>query len=332
MTRSKLLLLPIACLYWLPGASFAQASASLPTPESYEQLIAGMETRQASGVELSEAYAGLGHALQAQERHEEAVAAFDMALQALRENGGLYQLEQLPVVQARVDSSQAIASWQEVEAGRQLAHLIALRNPGASSQLRYQTLRELGLWKLRVAEEELLPNSLYGVRDAASLYRHELEQPGARSSYDPLSLANLYLDLAALEFLQAKEKLALPLSEYTTGGSRTTTEMYCQVIYGADGRPREVCRSVQVPNLDYFMGLSDRKYDQIRDHLDAMKESVLEAYDVLLGEVGTPNRSEALVLLAEVHRLTDAFNGFVAENSRKSESRIAAPTGSIIRH
>jgi hypothetical protein len=86
-----------------------------------------------------------------------------------------------------------------------------------------------------------------------------------------------------------------------------------------------------VPNLDYFMGLSDRKYGQIRDHLDAMKESVLEAYDVLLAEVGTPNRDEALILLAEVHRLTDAFNGFVAENSRKTESRIAAPTGSIIR-
>lgn len=206
------------------------------------------------------------------------------------------------------------------------------QTPGESYYSLGTSLRELGLWKLRVAEEGLLPNSLNGVRDAAALYRRELDQPDIRAAYDTISVYNLYLDLAALEFLQAKEKLALPLSEYSTGVSRTTTQMYCQTIYGPDGRVREVCRSVQVPNLEYFMGLSDRKYDQIRDHLDAMKESVLQAYEVLLGEVGTANRTEALALLAEVHRLTDAFNGFVAENSRKSESRIAASTGSIIRH
>jgi hypothetical protein len=33
-----------------------------------------------------------------------------------------------------------------------------------------------------------------------------------------------------------------------------------------------------------------------------------------------------------VHRLTDAFNDFVAENSRREAgSRIATPTGSLIR-
>jgi tetratricopeptide (TPR) repeat protein len=330
MTRSTIFPLSVACLLWLPCPGFAQA-ASASAPESYTQLIAQLEARGADGTELGEAYTGLGNALQILGRHVDAAAAFDRALQALRENNGLYELEQLPVVQARLDSSLALASWQEVEAGKQLAHLIALRNPGTSTEVRYQTLRELGLWKLRAAEEELLPNSLEGVRDAAMLYRHELERPGVRASYGSLSLANLYLDLAALEFLLAREKLALPITEYTTGGTRRTTEVLCQTVHTPDGRTREVCRSLEVPNLEYFMGLSDRKYDQIRDHLDAMKASVLEAYDVLLAEVATPNRDEALSLLAEVHRLTDAFNGFVAENSRKSESRIAAPTGSIIR-
>lgn len=322
MTRTKV------CLLSLTGLLCVQTSAHAA---SNEQQIAELQARHASGVELSQAYYGFGTALQEQDRHEDAVKAFDDALQALRENTGLYALEQLPVLQARLDSNEALSSWEDMDAGKQLAFQIAIRNPEAGIARRYQTLRELGLWKLRAAQEKLVPNSLEGVRDAAALYRHELEQPELRAAYDTMSLSNLYLDLAAFEFLQAKEKLALPLSEYTTGGSRTTTEMYCQTIYGPDGRPRDVCRSVQVPNLEYFMGLSDRKYDQIRDHLDAMKESVLQAYDVLLGEVTTPNQGEALLLLAEVHRLTDAFNGFVAENSRKSESRIAAPTGSIIR-
>lgn len=330
MTRSKISLLPVAGLFWLSCLhGFTQ-------PVPYEQQIAELEVRQQTfGVdaELGEAYYGLGISLQTLERHEEAVAAFDKALQALRENKGLYELEQLPVLQARLDSSEALASWQEVDAGRQLAHLITLKNPAASAEQRYQTLRELGLWKLRAAEDDLLPNSLGDAKAAAALYQHELERPGVRAFYQgrDLSLANLYLDMAALEFLQARKMMALPLSAYVVGGQRTVTETQCQTLQTPDGRGRQVCRSIQVPNLDYFMSLSDRKYRETRRHLDAMKAAVLDAHAVLLGEVETQNRADALALLSDVHRLTDAFNDFVAENSRRTGTRIAPPTGSILR-
>lgn len=84
------------------------------------------------------------------------------------------------------------------------------------------------------------------------------------------------------------------------------------------------------PNLDYFMFLSDRKYGDARRHLDAMKAAVLEAYTLLPGEVATQDRDDVVAPLSEVHRLTGAFNDFVAQNSRRSESRIAAPTGTRI--
>jgi tetratricopeptide (TPR) repeat protein len=361
MSRSKVCLLPVAGLLWLgclQGAAHAAAPEGdpdttlsipqsadiagelphtevLPAVTSYLQLIAELETRQNTpgvDVELSEAYYGLGNSLQSLERHEEAVAAFDMALQLLRKNKGLYELEQLPVLQARLDSSQALASWQEVDAGRHLAHLITLKNRGASIERRYQTLRELGLWKLRAVDEELLPNSLEGAREAAALYRQELELPGVRASYQGkgLFVGNLYLDLAAIEFMQAKKMLALPLSSYVEGGQRTITQMYCETIPTPDGRGRQVCRNILVPNMDYFMSLSDKKFRDTRRHLDAMQDAVLAAYDVLMGEVDTQNRDEALTLLSEVHRLTGAYNDFLAENSRRPGSRIAPQTGSRI--
>jgi hypothetical protein len=87
---------------------------------------------------------------------------------------------------------------------------------------------------------------------------------------------------------------------------------------------------MQVPNMDYFMSLSDRKYREVQRHLDATQDAVLEAYAVLRNEVETPNRAAALSLLSEVHRLTDAHNDFTAANARRTGSRIAAPTGSII--
>src|SRR5690606_27345035 len=125
-----------------------------------------------------------------------------------------------------------------------------------------------------------------------TLYQQELERPGLRAAYAarPLALANLYLDLAAPEFLQARKKLALPLGAYVAGGQRTVAQVFCETIQTPDGRTRQVCRTLQVPNLDYFMALSDRKYEQVRDHLDTMKERVMEAYAVLLREVDTANR------------------------------------------
>ncbi len=335
MTRSKFPLLPVAGL-WCLTCLHGIAHAAVDDAAAYEQLIVELQTQQlrsGTAVELGEAYYGLGNSLQTLERHAEAVEAFDNALQVLRENAGLYDLAQLPVLHARLDSSQALSSWQDVDAGKQLVHLITLKNPTASTEQRYQTLRELGLWKLRAGEEDLLPNSLDGVRDAAALYRAELERPGVGAAYEGrgLALANLYLDLAALEFLQAKQKMALPLTDYQQGGPRTVTQMYCETIQGPDGRARQVCRSMQVPNLDYFMSMSDRKYGETRLHLDAMKSAVLEAHAVLLREVLTPNRDATVPLLTEVRRLTDAFNDFVEENGRRTGTRIAARTGSRIR-
>src|SRR5690606_37477633 len=144
-------------------AGISDDSTTQSTLAAYEQLIADLQARQPGPAvtrELGEAWLGLGRALQAAQRHQEAIEAFDLALQAVRESSGLHDLAQLPVLQARIDSGQALASWQEVDAGLHLAYEVASRNPAAGTELRYQTLRELGLWKLRAAEENLLPNAL----------------------------------------------------------------------------------------------------------------------------------------------------------------------------
>jgi tetratricopeptide (TPR) repeat protein len=337
MTRSKIHSLLIAGLLWLISCHSIAQPEAVPALAAWQQLIDTLRASQNPinvDAQLSEAYAGLGNSLQTLEQHADAIAAYDQALQLLRENKGLYTLDQLPVLQARLESSQALANWQEVDAGRQLAWLITMKNPDTSSELRYQTLRELGLWKLRAAEEDLLPNSLEDAREMSELYRQQLAQPDLRAAYQgrALSLANVYLDLAALEFLQAKQQLELPLSSFGVNGQRTVSEMFCESIPTPDGRMRQVCRNVQVPNMDYFMSLSDRRYGATWDHLNAMEDAVLEAWKVLLPEVETQNRDAALTLLTEVHRLTDTFNDFVAKNARKrTGSRIAAPTGSKIR-
>jgi tetratricopeptide (TPR) repeat protein len=337
MPRSRTTLALVAAsllLTGLPGRAQTEARQSV---ESYQHTIAELQAQPNDAqvdVRLSEAWSGLGNALQAMERHEDAVDAFGQAMQLLRENNGLYAIEQLPLIHARLTSNLALSAWEEVDTDRQLAYQLAVRNPDVSVAVRYQSLRELGLWKLRAADEDLIPNSLAAAKDAAELYRHELEQPGLRAAYQGkgLWLANLYLDLAAVEFMQAKKKLALPLSAFKDVTERNVTETYCETIVSPDGRSRQVCRNLTVPNMDYFMSLTDKKYRATWEHLDAMQDAVLEAYKILLPEVDTANRDDALMLLADVHRLTGAFNDFVAKNARRTGTHITASTSTRIRN
>lgn len=314
--------------------AFAQgASASI---SSYQQLIAelqGQPDTLGTSTTLAEAYASLGSALQEEEQHADAIAAYTQALQFVREANGLLALEQFPLLEARLASHQAMAAWSEIDADRRLAWLIAHKNPAADIGLRYQTLRELGLWRLKAADEELLEDAMDGAKEAVLLYQRELADAEILAAYQqsPLSLANLYLDLAALEFLQARKKIELPLGAYMNGGQRTVTETYCETIQTADGRTRQVCRNLQVPNIDYYLSLTDRKYAAAWDHLQPMQDAVLKAWATLLPEVQTSNRDAALKLLAEVHSLTNAYNSFVAKYGKKETgTRITAPTGSRI--
>src|SRR5690606_33828807 len=142
MLQATACLLPAVGLVWLGCFHVcAHAAESVAAPGSYEHLIADLQARPQSAdvaMQLGEAYFALGRSLQERERHAEALLAFDDALQLLRENRGLYELEQVPVLQARLDSSQALAEWRDVDAGRQLAYLITLKNPDAGSERRYQ--------------------------------------------------------------------------------------------------------------------------------------------------------------------------------------------------
>lgn len=65
--------------------------------------------------QLAEAGMALGRNLQALERHEEAIAEFERARQVLRANGGLYELQQLPLLDAQLESRLALQQWAEAD-------------------------------------------------------------------------------------------------------------------------------------------------------------------------------------------------------------------------
>lgn len=65
-------------------------------------------------VELREQYDALGTLLQRAGQHEDAIKAFESAMHIDRVNGGLYTLDQIPVVEKMIASHDALGNWSDV--------------------------------------------------------------------------------------------------------------------------------------------------------------------------------------------------------------------------
>lgn len=112
---ATLLSLALGSPYALSGAAHEADPANINLRD-YEARIAAIETRQgAYGTELSESLLGLGMALQAEERHAEAVALFKRGVHLARINDGLYCTQQIPLLRGEIASHIAIGDYEQAD-------------------------------------------------------------------------------------------------------------------------------------------------------------------------------------------------------------------------
>ena len=325
------------CLGLLSHHAFAQVSANVPdasaeaTAAIDTAALAQAQTERAAlernllqleaqhgtyGVELSEAYAGLGRALRTLGEHDAAADAFNKALQALRVGYGLNDLRQLPILQELRVTQEQRGAWDEVHAMNYLAFDIAMRN--GDEELRVRSLRELGQWLRKAANEKLVSGYAANAGDLITLYEREVARLERREPYvgRNLHLASLYLDLASTELSEAKRKYELPITEFQTPGvgeQRSTVEQTCFSGLDRSGRPITVCNQpMVVPNMNYYLAPNALKTQEIRSHLLDVEGTVLKAFTVLQDD-SDPSARQA-ELLDEMHRLTAEYNAFVQEN------------------
>jgi len=265
-----------------PAATGTEDALALKA--SYQQRVAELQAgNDQGGAILSEAWLGLGTALQALDDDEEAIAAFGEALQALRIANGLHDAAQLPVLQRQLQSQEKLQNWEAVDATLHLMHYIATRQypPGAAQ--RFDAVLALAHWKQRATEEKLLSENLDPAAEASMLYANEIKHLQAlpAASATNLQLATLHLDLATVEFLLARTKWAQPLAAYGMTGPSTVQQQQCQTVRLADGRTSSFCTVQEVPNINYYQGPTSNKNLDVGGHLVTMEHSVMEAYKVL---------------------------------------------------
>ena len=146
--------------------------------DQYTQLINRIELESGTDVyraDLSQAYMDLGLTLQILGQHEEALDAFDKALQTVRVSSGLNSPLQIPMLQELFSSNLSLAEFGKADTFSHLIFHIARKSYLPGDERRLVALQQLGNWKLKAENEELLSEFSNALGEAIDLYQQEIK-------------------------------------------------------------------------------------------------------------------------------------------------------------
>jgi len=288
----------------------------------YEKDIMVLENSQgAYGADIGEIYLDYGITLQSLGRNTEAALAFGKALQAVRVSNGLNDLQQLVILQKLQESNNSLQNWEDVDISAHLMFHISKNNYQVGHEKRVQALQNLGRWKMEDASKALTASNKASAPEALGLFKNEitlLESTEAIAGRN-IQLASMYLGRAEIDLWLADRTNSMALNEFQTGNTqRTITTTQCQMVRIRDGSLVQICNTIETPDLNYYLEPAAKKSMEVRNVLDDMKGSVLEAYNVLQTETAADMKAEKDALLAEVVILTEQYNAFVNEISSRN--------------
>ncbi len=299
-----------------PEIDPAELERALAEKARLENLLTALESSTPINVDrmaLAQTYAELAQTLGFLNQTEEALHAYDLALQAVRISNGLDSPEQLPILQEMLWAHEKQGDWQGLETTSHLSFHISRRSFEPGDQRRIDAMLQLGKWQLKSAQESSALNN--SPLEVASLFRSEIEMldQSADSPEKNMQLSQLYLGEAAARLDIAKIIYDRPLSYYGTSAPRTIRTLVCREMRTPDGRIVRVCDTVERPNVDALTQPSNLKFGEIQRNLRASRDSIMSAYELLQEDGNLELRDQ---LLAEMQNLTGAYNTFISESSR----------------
>jgi len=144
-----LLLALLACsqALWAGQEPMEQARNLAEQELAYREAIDAIESDYgAYGDGLSEQILGLGHVLQSQGRHQEALALLKRGVHLARINDGLYSPQQLPLLQAEIASHIALGQYDDADERQHYMYRVQVRSMG-QGELRAQALMQQAQWQ-----------------------------------------------------------------------------------------------------------------------------------------------------------------------------------------
>jgi tetratricopeptide (TPR) repeat protein len=277
-------------------ALYAQTLPQSPLVEDLESAVTNYRDRldelQAGySPETTEVNLDLAAALSRLERHDEAAAAYEQALQNQRIRDGLYSESQLQILESAIESAMSGQRWSLVDRNFYLAlsileHSVAITDPRFEKWVRWFTH-----WSITTHRNQLeLSEDNSSLQDALAYY--ELLESGLEES-DPDYLAKKLIytrEKSLAHYFTAIAISATPYDEFSSQAPQTTTGQRCYVVM-RNGQPTTICNSTQVPNPEYFESRQEAKTVALQRQV----RSILGSYQELISELESdPSGAETL--------------------------------------
>ncbi len=133
------------------------------SPEDYISAIEQIEADEgAYGSQLPQHLMGLGLNLQEQGDHQEAIDLFKRAIHVTRINEGLYNLNQVPMLERLIESHVARGEWEDANDRHQYLYWLHRRNYGDDDPRMLPVIDKLSSWHLNA----------YALDASAGLFHH----------------------------------------------------------------------------------------------------------------------------------------------------------------
>jgi len=285
--------------------------------EIQERRIAELEennSRNFYNAELTDAYLSLGNTLGTLGQYDEAATTYERALQTVRATNGLNSLAQIPVLEAILKSQFNQKNWQAVDSTAHLIFHVNRRNYPVGSEERIQAIRNLGDWKDIAAGKQLIKANRRESLDMESLFADEIRLLEETADYPGKNthMVSLNVGEARTKLEIAKNVLEQPISDFRSAGNPTTMAQRCYILRMPNGSVRQVCETVEVPNIDFYVDPANMKNMEIGRRLQDVRRNIAESYELVQEEGIDLEARDAM--LQDIHDLANTYNAFMTEH------------------
>ncbi|MCP4468286.1 MAG: tetratricopeptide repeat protein [Halieaceae bacterium] len=191
--------------------------------QSYQRAIAAIESRGgAYAAGLPESLLGLGQALQREGRHEEAIDVLRRGVHLTRINEGLYCAQQIPLLQAEIDSHKAQRDYTEADERQNYLYRVQMSSLQNNDGLP-QALMAQARWQFEAYQLGLEGSDRYArLMNMWELYRMAMGDIVDREGESSPNLLPPLLGMLQTQYLISSYEIRSPAQ-----------------AFGEDGRPNE---------------------------------------------------------------------------------------------
>ena len=273
----------------LVAAVILPASAQEDSPASARETIAEYQRQIAErerdyGVfdpELGELLLGLGLFYKNQGDYSEAADALDRALHIRKVTEGLESMNQVPVLQALIETNSAGQSWDELDKNYHTLLWIHQRRLESGNPDILPLIDLVGRWKLAAYNNNLLSappgKTLY---DLADIYKTTIRTIESLYGDTDHRLLIPLRGLAISQYEIVNNGYSIPVHEYQSTEPRLVSRIVCRTETDATGRRRQVCESETVHNPNYIIGKQRVKDRLMQLNLDMVKDTLIRVKEV----------------------------------------------------